>query len=240
MTTGNRKTPAAQRITIIGGGLAGAEAAWQAARRGVRVLLLEMKPQKFSPAHHSPRLGELVCSNSLRAEARESAVGLLKEEMRRLGSLILAAAEATRVPAGRCLAVDREAFAAEITQALEQEPLVEIVRQEVTGLDLNSTTVVASGPLTSEPLAAALGLLGGREHLHFYDAIAPTVAAASLDPGPGNLSGLPATGPGRITSTAPSAKQSMPPFTRPCLRRSKCRCILLRNPAILRAVCPSR
>jgi len=187
MITENRKSQTEKRITIIGGGLAGAEAAWQSARRGVRVLLLEMKPRKFSPAHHSPRLGELVCSNSLRAEARESAVGLLKEEMRRLGSLVMAAAEATRVPAGRCLAVDREAFAAQITQALEQEPLVEIVRQEVTGLDLTSTTVVASGPLTSEALAAALGLLAGREHLHFYDAIAPMVAAESLDPGPGKI-----------------------------------------------------
>ncbi|MGA7578083.1 MAG: methylenetetrahydrofolate--tRNA-(uracil(54)-C(5))-methyltransferase (FADH(2)-oxidizing) TrmFO [Desulfobaccales bacterium] len=183
MANGNRKSPTANRVTIIGGGLAGAEAAWQAARRGVRVLLLEMKPRKFSPAHQSPRLGELVCSNSLRAEARESAVGLLKEEMRRLGSLIMAAAAATRVPAGRCLAVDREAFAARITQALEQDPLVEIVRQEVADLDLTATTVVASGPLTSEALAAALGRISGREHLHFYDAIAPVVAAASLDPG---------------------------------------------------------
>ncbi len=183
MANGNRKSPTANRVTIIGGGLAGAEAAWLAARRGVRVLLLEMKPRKFSPAHQSPRLGELVCSNSLRAEARESAVGLLKEEMRRLGSLIMAAAAATRVPAGRCLAVDREAFAARITQALEQDPLVEIVRQEVADLDLTATTVVASGPLTSEALAAALGRISGREHLHFYDAIAPVVAAASLDPG---------------------------------------------------------
>jgi methylenetetrahydrofolate--tRNA-(uracil-5-)-methyltransferase len=140
-----------------------------------------MKPGKFSPAHHSPLLAELVCSNSLRADSRESAVGLLKEEMRRLGSLIMEAAEATRVPAGKCLAVDREAFAAYITQALESLPQVEIVREEVTGLDVSRPTIVATGPLTSEPLAAALARLTGQEHLHFYDAIAPIVEADSLD-----------------------------------------------------------
>ena len=168
-------------ITIIGGGLAGTEAAWQATRRGVRVRLYEMKPRKFSPAHTSPLLGELVCSNSLRAEALDGAVGLLKEEMRRLGSLILAAAEATRVPAGKSLAVDRERFAAYLTQALEQEPLVEIIREEMTDIPDQHITIVATGPLTSEPLARALGRLSGREHLHFYDALAPIVYADSLD-----------------------------------------------------------
>ena len=169
------------QVLIVGGGLAGSEAAWQLARRGVRVCLYEMKPGKFSPAHHSPLLAELVCSNSLRADSRESAVGLLKEEMRRLGSLIMEAAEATRVPAGKCLAVDREAFAAYITQALESLPQVEIVREEVTGLDVSRPTIVATGPLTSELLAAALARLTGQEHLHFYDAIAPIVEADSLD-----------------------------------------------------------
>jgi len=168
-------------ITVIGGGLAGSEAAWQAARRGVRVRLYEMKPLKFSPAHHSPLLGELVCSNSLRADSPESAVGLLKEEMRLLGSLIMEAADANRVPAGRCLAVDRNAFAAHITRALESLPQVEIIRREMTGLDPSRITVVATGPLTSEPLAAALGSLTGQEHLHFYDAIAPIVEADSID-----------------------------------------------------------
>ncbi len=170
-------------ITIIGGGLAGSEAAWQAARRGVKVRLHEMKPVKFSPAHQSPFLGELVCSNSLRAESRESAVGLLKEEMRRLDSLIMAAALSTRVPAGRALAVDRGAFASHITQALESEPLVEIVREEVGNVALDRTTIIATGPLTSEPLAAAVGKLTGQAHLHFYDAIAPIVTAASIDMG---------------------------------------------------------
>ena len=170
-------------ITVIGGGLAGSEAAWQAARRGVRVRLHEMKPVKFSPAHQSPFLGELVCSNSLRAAGVESAVGLLKEEMRRLDSLIMAAAAATRVPAGKALAVDREQFAAHITRALEAEPLVEIVREEVAAPDPEATTIIATGPLTSEPLAEALGNLTGQAHLHFYDAIAPIVAADSIDMG---------------------------------------------------------
>lgn len=170
-----------QEIVVIGGGLAGSEAAWQAARRGVRVCLYEMKPRKYSPAHTSPLLGELVCSNSLRAESLESAVGLLKEEMRRLGSLVMAAAEATRVPAGRSLAVDRTAFAAFITAKLEQEPLITIRREEVAELDPDRLTVVATGPLTSESLAAALAKLTGQEHLHFYDAIAPIVYADSLD-----------------------------------------------------------
>jgi methylenetetrahydrofolate--tRNA-(uracil-5-)-methyltransferase len=184
MTTENRKPETENpEITVIGGGLAGSEAAWQAARRGVRVRLFEMKPVKFSPAHGSPLLGELVCSNSLRAEARESAVGLLKEEMRRLDSLIMAAAVATRVPAGKALAVDREAFAAYITQALETEPMVSVVREEVEDLPLDRSTVIATGPLTSEALAAALGRLTGQEQLHFYDAIAPIVAADSLDLG---------------------------------------------------------
>ncbi|MBU4356556.1 MAG: FAD-dependent oxidoreductase, partial [Proteobacteria bacterium] len=142
-------------VKIIGGGLAGSEAAWQAARRGVRVRLYEMKPQKFSPAHQSPLLGELVCSNSLRAEGRESAVGLLKEEMRRLDSLIMAAALATRVPAGKALAVDRGEFAAYITRALEAEPRIEIIREEVEAPDPEATTIIATGPLTSDSLAEA-------------------------------------------------------------------------------------
>jgi methylenetetrahydrofolate--tRNA-(uracil-5-)-methyltransferase len=126
-------------------------------------------------------LGELVCSNSLRAESVDNAVGLLKEEMRLLNSLIMAAADATRVPAGKALAVDREAFAAYISQALEAEPLVAIIREEVTSLDGRQTTVIATGPLTSEHMAVALGALTGQEHLHFYDAIAPIVTADSLD-----------------------------------------------------------
>ena len=185
MPTQNTKTqnpePENPAVTIIGGGLAGSEAAWQAARRGVRVRLYEMKPQKFSPAHQSPLLGELVCSNSLRADSRESAVGLLKEEMRRLDSLIMAAALATRVPAGKALAVDRGEFAAYITRVLEAEPLIEIIREEVAAPDPEATSIIATGPLTSDSLAEALGRLTGQQHLHFYDAIAPIVAAESID-----------------------------------------------------------
>jgi methylenetetrahydrofolate--tRNA-(uracil-5-)-methyltransferase len=174
-------SPQTPIVTIIGGGLAGSEAAWQAARRGVKVRLYEMKPHKYSPAHASPLLGELVCSNSLRSFALENAVGLLKEEMRRLGSLVMAAAEATRVPAGRSLAVDRELFAGYLTQALEEEPLVEIIREEVAKVNPDQITVVATGPLTSEVMAQTLGKLTGQEHLHFYDAMAPIVFADSLD-----------------------------------------------------------
>jgi methylenetetrahydrofolate--tRNA-(uracil-5-)-methyltransferase len=183
MTTRNPEPETQNPLVIIGGGLAGSEAAWQAARRGVRVRLYEMKPGKFSPAHQSPHLGELVCSNSLRAEGVESAVGLLKEEMRRLHSLVMAAAAATRVPAGKALAVDREEFAGFITRALEAEPRIEIIREEVGAPDPEVTTIIATGPLTSEPLAEALGRITGQAHLHFYDAIAPIVAADSLDMG---------------------------------------------------------
>ncbi|OPX20113.1 MAG: methylenetetrahydrofolate--tRNA-(uracil(54)-C(5))-methyltransferase (FADH(2)-oxidizing) TrmFO [Desulfobacca sp. 4484_104] len=168
-------------LVIIGGGLAGSEAAWQAAQRGVRVRLYDMKPHKFSPAHQSPQLGELVCSNSLRSAAPDTAVGLLKLEMRRLHSLIMQAADASRVPAGKSLAVDREAFAAYITHSLEQLTNMEIIRAEITQLDLAEPVIVATGPLTSEPLAQELARLTGQEHLHFYDAISPIVFADSID-----------------------------------------------------------
>ena len=169
--------------TIIGGGLAGCEAAWQLISRGCPVRLYDMKPQRYSPAHHSPDLAELVCSNSLRANDPTSAVGLLKEEMRRCNSLILAQAEANAVPAGRALAVDRLRFASAITATLASHPLVELVREEVTELPPPSreATIIATGPLTSDPLAEALGRLTGRDRLAFYDAIAPIVYGESLD-----------------------------------------------------------
>lgn len=170
-------------VTIIGGGLAGAEAAWQLARRGIAVNLYEMKPGTFSPAHQSPLLAELVCSNSLRAEDPHSAVGLLKEEMRRLNSLIISAADATRVPAGRALAVDRELFARRITDLLEGERLITVIRREVTTLPPPGPAplIIAAGPLAAAPLSAALAELVGDRHLAFYDAIAPIVYADSLD-----------------------------------------------------------
>jgi methylenetetrahydrofolate--tRNA-(uracil-5-)-methyltransferase len=170
-----------KRIIIVGGGLAGSEAAWQVARRGSKVLLLEMKPVHFSAAHRSPFLGELVCSNSLRAESLENAVGLLKEELRRLGSLIMRSADATRVPAGGALAVDREAFSQAITRALEATPRVEIQRAVVEALPQGDPAIIATGPLTEGLLARELANLTGGEDLYFYDAIAPIVEADSID-----------------------------------------------------------
>ncbi|MBW2466112.1 MAG: methylenetetrahydrofolate--tRNA-(uracil(54)-C(5))-methyltransferase (FADH(2)-oxidizing) TrmFO, partial [Deltaproteobacteria bacterium] len=174
-----------RQITVIGGGLAGTEAAWQAAGLGCSVVLLEMKPKVFSPAHHSNLLGELVCSNSLRSDALNSAVGLLKQEMRKLGSLLMEAAEQTRVPAGKALAVDREKFAKFITLKIENNDHIKIIRDEVRELPYSvpgsGFTILATGPLTSDPMAESLGKLTGKDHLAFYDAIAPIVEAESLD-----------------------------------------------------------
>ena len=172
-------------IHIIGGGLAGSEAAWQASRQGVPVVLYEMRPVRPTPVHHTDRLAELVCSNSFRADQVENAVGLLKEEMRRLGSLVMRVADETRVPAGGALAVDRAQFAQGVTTALEEEPLVTIRREEVRDLprsvDPREPVVVATGPLTSPDLSAAVATLVGQGHLYFYDAISPIVLAESID-----------------------------------------------------------
>lgn len=168
-------------LVVIGGGLAGCEAAWQAAKRGISVLLYEMKPGRFSPAHRSDKLAELVCSNSLRSDSIENAVGLLKEEMRRLDSLIMEAAKETRVPAGGALAVDREQFSAFITERIENLPHVEVRREEIKKIPESELTIVATGPLTSEDLAHELVRLAGAEDLYFYDAIAPIVEAESID-----------------------------------------------------------
>ncbi|MDD2733940.1 MAG: methylenetetrahydrofolate--tRNA-(uracil(54)-C(5))-methyltransferase (FADH(2)-oxidizing) TrmFO [Desulfuromonadaceae bacterium] len=169
-----------KNITIIGGGLAGCEAAWQAAQRGISVVLHEMKPQRFSPAHELPGLAELVCSNSLRGISLDNAVGLLKEELRRCGSLIMEAAEATSVPAGGALAVDRQLFSDFVTEKIASHPLIRIERGESTGIPAEGAVIIASGPLTSDALAASLSQLTG-DRLYFYDAIAPIVAADSLD-----------------------------------------------------------
>lgn len=167
-------------VTIIGAGLAGCEAAWQAAERGVRVRLYEMKPQRFSPAHQLEGLAELVCSNSLRGADLGNAVGLLKEELRRCGSLIMQAAAATQVPAGGALAVDREQFSTWITERIAVHPNIELIREEVTDLPADGLVVIASGPLTSDGLADQLAHLTG-DRLYFYDAIAPIISAESLD-----------------------------------------------------------
>ncbi len=168
-------------ITIIGGGLAGCEAAWQAAQRGVSVILYEMKPRRFSPAHVSPELAELVCSNSLRSNSLDNAVGLLKEEMRRLDSLIMQVAGETRVPAGDALAVDRKAFALKVTARLQSLERVKVVREEITRIPEEGILIVATGPLTSLSLAESIQSLAGRDSLYFYDAIAPLVDGESLD-----------------------------------------------------------
>ena len=173
-------------VAVIGGGLAGCECAFRLARAGIPVRLFEMKPKRYSEAHTSPDLAELVCSNSLRSDEPATAVGLLKEEMRALGSLILAAAAATRVPAGKALAVDRALFARFVTRAIESEPDIELVRAEVESLDSlllagAAAVVVAAGPLAGESLAASLAGAIGSERLYFYDAIAPIVDAASID-----------------------------------------------------------
>ncbi|SHF22678.1 FADH(2)-oxidizing methylenetetrahydrofolate--tRNA-(uracil(54)-C(5))-methyltransferase TrmFO [Desulforamulus putei] len=169
------------RVMVIGAGLAGSEAAWQLARRGVAVDLYEMRPRKYPPAHHTPYFSELVCSNSLRAAAIENAVGLLKEEMRQLGSLIISAADTHRVPAGGALAVDREGFAKSVTETLEQHPLVRVHREEVTKLPGRGVVIIASGPLTSEALSQEISRLTGEQYLYFYDAAAPIVTLESLD-----------------------------------------------------------
>ena len=171
-------------IHIIGGGLAGSEAAWQIARAGVPVVLHEMRPVRKTDAHHTDGLAELVCSNSFRSDDWEfNAVGLIHAEMRRAGSLILACADKHKVPAGSALAVDRDAFSAEVTAALEAEPLVTIMREEVIGLPPEDwdSVIIATGPLTSPALASAIGGLTGEEELAFFDAIAPIIHKDSID-----------------------------------------------------------
>ncbi len=168
-------------ITIIGGGLAGSEAAWQAANAGARVRLCEMRPVVKTPVHQTDNFAELVCSNSLKSNSLSNAAGLLKEEMRRMDSLIVAAADGASVPAGEALAVDRDLFAGYITTKLENHPNIEIVRQEVTALDENTVTIIATGPLTSDALACQVGDLTGQSQLYFYDAVAPTIDASTID-----------------------------------------------------------
>lgn len=168
-------------VTVVGAGLAGCEAAWQIAAQGVPVTLWEMKPVKYTPAHHSPDFAELICSNSLRADRLENAVGLLKEEMRHLDSLIIACADATRVPAGGALAVDREAFSHSVTAHIRSHPLITVRQGELDTVP-DGPCVIATGPLTSEPMERAVQALCGGEYLHFVDAVAPIVEFDSLDP----------------------------------------------------------
>lgn len=168
-------------INVIGAGLAGCEAAWQIAKRGIKVKLYEMKPKSYSPAHHIDTYAELVCSNSLRSDQLENAVGLLKEEMRLLDSIIMRCADETRVPAGGALAVDRTKFSQRVTELIRENENIEIINEEVTELPTEGITVVASGPLTSEALSKNIMALIGEEYLHFFDAAAPIVSFDSIN-----------------------------------------------------------
>lgn len=169
------------QVTVVGAGLAGCEAAWQLAQRQFSVLLYEMKPNKMTPAHHSTDFAELVCSNSLRGDRLENAVGLLKEELRQLGSLILQCADATRVEAGGCLAVDRHGFSAMVTEKIRSHPNITVMEGEVTQIP-DAPVIIATGPLTSESMADAIAAYFGQtEYLHFFDAAAPLVTADSID-----------------------------------------------------------
>ncbi|HIQ77531.1 MAG TPA: methylenetetrahydrofolate--tRNA-(uracil(54)-C(5))-methyltransferase (FADH(2)-oxidizing) TrmFO [Candidatus Faecousia excrementipullorum] len=168
------------KVKVVGAGLAGSEAAWQLAQRGVAVELYEMKPRKMTPAHHADTFAELVCSNSFRGDRLENAVGLLKEELRRLGSLILTCAEATRVEAGGCLAVDRQGFSRMVTDKIRSHPNITVVEEELTQVP-EGPVIIATGPLTSDALSEAIGAYFGEDYLHFYDAAAPLVTAESVD-----------------------------------------------------------
>ncbi len=169
-------------IKIIGAGLAGCEAAWQCARRGVEVELYEMRPVRSTPAHQTDKFAELVCSNSLKSESENTAPWLLKEEMRRVGSLLLEIAQQTSVPAGHALAVDRENFAAKVTEAISAEPRIKVVRKEVTEIgEDDGLTIIATGPLTSDALSREIARISGSDHLFFYDSISPIVEADSID-----------------------------------------------------------
>ena len=167
-------------VKVVGAGLAGSEAAWQLAQRGVDVTLYEMKPDKMTPAHHTCNCAELVCSNSLRGGRLENAVGLLKEELRRCGSLIMQCADATRVEAGGCLAVDRDGFSAMVTEKIRNHPRITVISREVTAVP-DAPVIIASGPLTSDALSQAIGDYFGTGYLHFFDAAAPLVTAESID-----------------------------------------------------------
>ncbi|MGC8842684.1 MAG: methylenetetrahydrofolate--tRNA-(uracil(54)-C(5))-methyltransferase (FADH(2)-oxidizing) TrmFO [bacterium] len=169
-----------RRLIIVGGGLAGCEAAWQAATRGIKVILYEMRPKVFTPAHKTPYLAELVCSNSLKSTSLSTAGGLLKEEMKILNSLVIKIAEETRVPAGDALAVDRNLFSQRITDILKQHPLIEIVNEEVKTIP-DEPAIIATGPLTSPALSEEIEKLTGKKHLYFYDAVSPIIYKDSID-----------------------------------------------------------
>ena len=169
-----------KEVKVIGAGLAGSEAAWQLAKRGIKVKLYEMRPKKMTPAHKTDKFAELICSNSLRAASIENAVGLLKEEMRRFGSIIMEAADSSRVEAGGALAVDRELFASYVTEKIRNHPLIEVIEEEIVEIP-DGATIVASGPLTSDDFSVAIKNLFGEEYLYFFDSVAPIVTSESIN-----------------------------------------------------------
>jgi methylenetetrahydrofolate--tRNA-(uracil-5-)-methyltransferase len=199
--------PQGHDLVVIGGGLAGSEAAWQAATRGLRVLLYEMRPVRQTPAHQTAWLAELVCSNSLKSAALDTAPGLLKEELRRLGSLVLRMADAARIPAGSALAVDREQFARSISEAISSHASITLVRQEVRGLPADLPTIIATGPLTSEVLAEQIRQLSGERDLYFHDAISPIVDAQTIDYGRAFFASRHGEGDARDYLNCPLAKE---------------------------------
>ena len=168
-------------VTIVGGGLAGSEAAWQIARRGLRVRLYEMRPASITPAHTTDQLGELVCSNSFKSDLPGTAPHLLKEELRRLGSLLIRIADEVKVPAGHALAVDREKFSRKVTEEIQRNGLIDLIREEVRGIPADGINIIATGPLTSGPLSESIAQFAGQNHLYFYDAISPIVDVTTLD-----------------------------------------------------------
>ena len=170
-----------EHVNVIGGGLAGCEAAYQIAKRGIKVKLYEMKPVKFSAAHSNENLAEIVCSNSFKSNLLTNACGLLKEELRMLDSLLIKIADENSVPAGQALAVDREIFAQKVTEKMKENPNIEIVKEEVTKINLDEFNIVATGPLTSDSLFEEISKLIGNKELHFYDAAAPIIEKDSID-----------------------------------------------------------
>jgi methylenetetrahydrofolate--tRNA-(uracil-5-)-methyltransferase len=175
------KSELGETVIIVGGGLAGCEAAWQAANLGVPVVLFEMRPQVMTPAHKTDKLAELVCSNSLRSDLIDKPAGLLKEEMRRLNSLIIRCADQAALPGGGALTVDREKFAALVTEAIQQHPLITVVREAVTKIPEVGPVIIATGPLTHDALAEEIRQLIGADFLYFYDAVSPIVDAETID-----------------------------------------------------------
>ena len=179
--TKQKKMTNIKAINVIGAGLAGCEAAYQAAQRGVKVKLYEMKPQKYTPAHHSPNFAELVCSNSLRSDELSNAIGVLKAELRTIDSLIMEAADSTKVPAGSALAVDRERFSAYVTEKIKNHPNIELIEEEIEKINPEEITIIATGPLTSDKMANFIYKDMGLSGLHFFDAAAPIVEFDSID-----------------------------------------------------------